>query len=76
MWHNFCITVTKANYMKTRTIRYFSKHRALKILERPTQVDLYTLLNATFALSRNEVVKKHIQNTLHELGGSLYRLTA
>jgi len=62
--------------MKNRTMRYFSKNRALKILERPTQVDLYTLLNATFALSRNTVVKKHIQNTLHELGSSVYKLTA
>ncbi len=62
--------------MKNRTIRYFSKNRALKILEHPTQVDLFTLLNATFALSRNHVVKKHIQNTLHELGSSQYRLTA
>ena len=57
-------------------MRYFSKNRALKILERPTQVDLYTLLNATFALSRNTVVKKHIQNTLHDLGSSVYKLTA
>ena len=62
--------------MKNRTIRYFSKNRALKILERPTQVDLYTLLNATFALSRNDVVKKHIQNTLHDLGSSVYKLSA
>ena len=62
--------------MKNRTIRYFSKNRALKILEHPNQVDLYTLLNATFALSRNYVVKKHMKNTLHELGTSVYKLTA
>ncbi len=62
--------------MKNRTLRYFSKNRALKILERPIEVDLYTLLNATFALSRNHVVKKHIQNTLHELGSSVYKLSA
>lgn len=62
--------------MKNRSMRYFSKNRALKILERPMQVDLYTLLNATFAVSRNHVVKKHIKNTLHELGSSVYKLTA
>ena len=62
--------------MKNRTIRYFSKNRALKILERPNQVDLYTLLNATFALSHSRVVKNHIKNTLHELGSTTYRLTA
>ncbi len=62
--------------MKNRTIRYFSKARALKILERPIQVDLHTLLSATFALSHSSVVKKHIRNTLHELGTPVYRLTA
>ena len=62
--------------MKNRTIRYFSKARALKILEHPTQVDLHTLLSATFAISQSSVVKKHIRNTLHELGAPVYRLTA
>ena len=62
--------------MKNRTVTYFSKNKALKILERPTQVDLQTLLSATFALSRSRIVKKHIQDTLHELSAPVYRLTA
>jgi hypothetical protein len=62
--------------MKNRTIFYFSKNKALKILERPTEVDLKTLLSATFAISRSHIVKKHIQNTLHELAAPTYRLTA
>ena len=62
--------------MRTRTVTYFSKNRALKILERPIDVDLKTLLSATFALSRNHVVKNHIQNTLMQLSAPAYRLTA
>jgi hypothetical protein len=57
-------------------MRYFSKHRALKLLERPTQLDLHTLLSATFATSRSHIVKKHIQNVIHELAMPSYRLTA
>ena len=62
--------------MKSRNIIYFSKNRALKILERPIDVDLQTLLSATFAISRNNVVKNHIQNTLMQLTTPEYRLTA
>jgi len=62
--------------MKNRTITYFSKNRALKILERPIEADLQTLLSATFAISHSHIVKKHIQNTLHELSKPVYRLTA
>ena len=62
--------------MKNRTITYFSKNKALKILERPTEVDLKTLLSATFAISHSHIVKKHIQHTLHELSMPAYRLTA
>ena len=62
--------------MKNRTVTYFSKNKALKILERPTQVDLKTLLSATFAISRSHIVKKHIQNTLLELSVPRYKLTA
>jgi hypothetical protein len=62
--------------MKARTVTYFSKNKALKILERPLNVDLKTLLSATFALSRNRVVKKHIENTLHQLQTPVYKLTA
>jgi hypothetical protein len=68
--------LSKAHTMKNRTVTYFSKNKALKILEHPTQVDLQTLLSATFALSRNRVVKKHIQNTLMQLGSPVYKLTA
>ena len=62
--------------MNNRTVTYFSKNKALKILERPTEVDLKTLLSATFALSRSRLVKKHIQNTHMELSAPVYKLTA
>ena len=62
--------------MTHRTIRYFSKARALKILEHPLQSDLQTLLSATFAISKSNVVKKHIMNTLLELRAPVYRQTA
>jgi hypothetical protein len=62
--------------MNKRNVIYFSKNKALKILERPIEVDLQTFLSATFALSRNRVVKNHIQNTLHELSVREYKLTA
>ncbi len=68
--------LTKRTIMKHRTIRYFSKARALKILEHPMQSDLHTLLSATFAISKSNVVKKHIQNTLLELRAPVYRRTA
>ncbi len=62
--------------MKSRNVIYFSKNKALKILERPIDVDLQTLLSATFAISRNHVVKNHIQNTIMQLTAPEYRLTA
>ncbi len=66
----------KTTIMTKRTVTYFSKNRALKILENPTEADLKTFLSATFAISRNRVVKTHIQNTLRELEAPTYRLTA
>jgi hypothetical protein len=62
--------------MKKRSVIYFSKNKALRILESPMQVDLKTLLSATFALSRNRVVKRHIENTILQLSAPVYRLTA
>ena len=62
--------------MNKRNVIYFSKNKALKILERPIEVDLKTFLSATFALSRNRVVKNHIENTLHQLSANEYRLSA
>ncbi len=62
--------------MKKRAITYFSKNRALKILENPLQVDLQTLLSATFAISHSRVVKNHIQNTLLDLNKPAYKLSA
>ena len=62
--------------MKKRNVTYFTKSKALKILERPNQVDLQTLLSATFAISRNRVVKNHIEKTLHQLSSPVYKLTA
>jgi len=62
--------------MKKRNVIYFTKSRAMKIIENPIQADLRTFLSATFALSRNRVVKNHIQNALHELSAPVYKLTA
>jgi hypothetical protein len=63
--------------MKNRTITYFRKSKAMKIMESPLQADLQTLLSATFALTRNNVVKKHITSTLQELNSMMaYRLSA
>ena len=62
--------------MTSRTTRYFSKNKALKILEHPLKFDLFTLLNASFALSQNNIVKNHMKNTLLELEGNTYKLTA
>jgi hypothetical protein len=62
--------------MKNRTIIYFRKDRARKIIESPLQADLKTFLSATFALTRNNVVKKHISSTLQELNSRAYRLSA
>lgn len=62
--------------MKKRAVIYFSKNKALKILESPLRADLKTLLSATFAISHNRVVKKHIQNTLMQLDSTAYKLTA
>ncbi len=62
--------------MTNRTIKYFSKNKALKVIENPIQADLFTLLNASFALSRNNVVKNHMRSILHELGTPSYKLSA
>jgi len=62
--------------MKKRAVIYFSKNKALKILESPLKADLKTLLSATFAISHSHIVKKHIQNTLLQLDTPVYKLTA
>jgi hypothetical protein len=62
--------------MKKRAVIYFSKNKALKILERPLSADLKTLLSATFAISHSRLVKRHIQNTLMQLDARAYKLTA
>lgn len=66
----------KHTIMTKRNVVYFSKNKALKILENPTQVDLKTFLSATFAISRSRVVKNHIQDTLRQLDAPVYKLTA
>jgi len=62
--------------MKNRALIYLRKDKARKILESPMQADLKTFLSATFALSRNYVVKKHIHNTLQQLDTQVYKLSA
>jgi hypothetical protein len=69
-------TYQNLDVMKKRTTIYFSKSRALKILESPLKADLKTLLSATFAIAESRVVKRHIQNTLVQLDSSSYRLSA
>jgi len=76
VWHTFCNTLSKYAIMRKRNVRYFTKARAMKIMEHPIQADLHTFLSATFALSRSRVVKNHIQNTLHELNSTAYKLSA
>lgn len=66
----------QTNVMKNRNLIYFSKNRALKIMERPLEADLQTLLSATFAISHSRVVKNHIQDVLHQLSAPVYKLTA
>jgi hypothetical protein len=62
--------------MKKRALIYFSRSKALKIMERPLSVDLKTLLSATFAVSKSRVVKKHIKQTLMKLDSSNFQLSA
>lgn len=62
--------------MKHRNITYLSKNRALKVLEHPLEADLQTFLSATLALSRNRIVKNHIQNTLIQLSAPAYKQSA
>ncbi len=62
--------------MQNRAAKYFRKDKAMKIIENPLAVDLKTLLSATLALSRSQVVKKHINNTLVALNTRRYKLSA
>lgn len=62
--------------MNNRAVIYFRKNKARKILESPLKADLKTLLSATLAVSRNSVVKRHIQNTLEHLHLTTYKLSA
>lgn len=62
--------------MKKRSVIYFSKSKALKILESPLSADLKTLLSATFAISHSRIVKRHIQNTLMQLDAPTLKLSA
>jgi hypothetical protein len=61
--------------MKNRTIAYFRKLKAKKIMEHPFQVDLAAFISATMVLAKSRVVKAHAKNTLQELHLP-YRLTA
>jgi len=65
----------KTLYMKNRTIQYFRKLRAKKIMEHPFQADLATFLSATMELCNSRIVKNHVKDTLHELHMP-YKLTA
>jgi len=70
--------------MNKRTIAYFRKMQALKIIANPLSCDLATLLNASMYVSRSKVVRKHIGESLNDLAKNFvpqyraknYRLTA
>jgi len=62
--------------MKNRTIQYFKQAKARKILQHPLEADLKTFLSATLKLSRNNVVKKHIEQTLRQLDPVMHRMSA
>jgi len=53
--------------MKKRTIEYFKKIQAMKVIQHPLETDLTTFLNATFSLCHNNVVKQDILATLRQL---------
>lgn len=62
--------------MKKRAVLYFSRNKALKILEHPLKADLKTFLSATLAISRSRIVKRDIRETLMQLDGSNFKLSA
>jgi hypothetical protein len=62
--------------MKKRTLAYFRKLKARKIIARPMDTDLMTFLGATFQLAQSRVVKRHIQNQLRSLEENWYRMSA
>ena len=53
--------------MKKRTIEYLRKVNAMKIMRHPLETDLKTFLTATFSISRNNVVKQDILDTIRQL---------
>ena len=53
--------------MKNRTIQYFKQAKAMKVLQHPLEADLKTFLSATLKLSHNNIVKRHIEQTLQQL---------
>ena len=59
--------------MKRRTINYFKKLNAMKVLRHPLETDLMTLLSANFCISRSNVVKYDILNTLQQLNSQAKR---
>lgn len=53
--------------MKKRTIAYFKKLQALKVIANPLSFDLTTFLAASKEMSRSRIVKQHIESSLQEL---------
>jgi hypothetical protein len=62
--------------MKKRTIAYFRKLRAQRIIARPLEADLRTFLNASFELAQSRIVKRHVQNQIRSLEQHWYRMSA
>jgi hypothetical protein len=62
--------------MKKRTALYLRQSKARKVIANAIEKDLKTFLNAAFELSHNGIVRRHIKNTLMELEGGTYQLSA
>ncbi|RYE20694.1 MAG: hypothetical protein EOP51_17320 [Sphingobacteriales bacterium] len=61
--------------MKKRTSLYFQTNKARKVIENPMTSDLATFLSASMQLTRSNVVRRHIEESLIELGAN-WQMTA
>ncbi len=61
--------------MKKRNALYFKMSKARKVIGSPMSVDLSTFLSAAMQLTRNNVVRRHIEESLLELGHTFKHTT-
>jgi hypothetical protein len=63
--------------MKKRTLAYIKKCKARRIIQNPLTADLSSFLAATLELSRSNIVKKHIRQSIEALQSpTWYKLSA